>query len=62
MATTGAPNENCFQEVELRLRTVIAPHSITGYEVNYKFSNDSTAYMQIVRWNGGCGLHHPAVL
>ncbi len=52
VATTGAPDENCFQEVELRLRTVIAPHSITGYEVNYKFSNDSTGYMQIVRWNG----------
>ena len=52
VATTGAPLEDCFQEVELRLRTVIAPHSITGYEVNYKFSNDSTGYMQIVRWNG----------
>jgi hypothetical protein len=52
VATTGAPLESCFQEVELRLRTVIAPHSITGYEINYKFSNDSTGYMQIVRWNG----------
>ena len=55
VATTGTPQENCFQEVELRLRTVIAPHSITGYEVNYKFSNDSTGYMQIVRWNGDFG-------
>jgi hypothetical protein len=52
---TAAPIEGCFQEVELRLRTVISPHSITGYEINYKFSADSSAYMQIVRWNGPVG-------
>lgn len=55
VATTGAPLDSCFQEVELRLRTVIAAYSITGYEINYKFSTDSTGYMQIVRWNGSLG-------
>jgi hypothetical protein len=55
VSTIGSPLEECFQEVELRLRTVISAHSITGYEINYKFSNDSTAYMTIVRWNGPFG-------
>jgi len=55
VSTTSAPLESCFQEVELHLRTVISAHSITGYEINYKFSADSTAYMEIVRWNGAVG-------
>jgi hypothetical protein len=53
--TIGPPREECYQEVELRLRTVVSAHSITGYEVNYKVSNNSTAYMTIVRWNGPLG-------
>ena len=56
---TAAPIEACFQEVELRLRTVISPHSIAGYEINYKFSADSSAYMQIIRWNGPVGDFTP---
>jgi len=52
VSTTGLPLDSCSQEVELRLRTVISAHSITGYEVNYKFSTNSTGYMQIVRWDG----------
>jgi hypothetical protein len=52
VSTTGVPLDGCSQEVELRLRTVISAHSITGYEVNYKFSTNSTGYMQIVRWDG----------
>jgi chitodextrinase len=41
----------CCHEVELRLRTVVNPHSITGYEVLCSVvPND--AYIQIVRWNG----------
>jgi hypothetical protein len=55
VSTTSAPLESCFQEVELRLRTAISAHSITGYEINYKFSADSSAYMEIVRWNGAVG-------
>ena len=34
-------------EVELRLNTFVAAHSITGYEMNF-----SGGYSQIVRWNG----------
>lgn len=34
-------------ETELRCRTTITAHSITGYEVNF-----SAGYTQIVRWNG----------
>lgn len=41
-----------FQEVELRLRTTITAHSITGYEINFRCSPAANAYTQIVRWNG----------
>jgi hypothetical protein len=40
----------CCYEVELRLRTSISAHTITGYEV--LFSVTSNAYVQVVRWNG----------
>ncbi|HUD98604.1 MAG TPA: hypothetical protein VMR62_03460 [Bryobacteraceae bacterium] len=38
-----------YQEIELRLRTTVSPHSIRGYEVNFGVSH---AYLEIVRWNG----------
>jgi hypothetical protein len=53
--STGSSVDNCSQEVELRLRTSISPNNISGYEINYEFSTDSTGYMQIVRWNGPVG-------
>jgi len=40
-----------FEEVELRVRTKIVPHSITGYEINCSV-NPSDPYMQVVKWNG----------
>jgi hypothetical protein len=43
-----------FAEVELRLRTSISAHSITGYEFNCSVV-PSDGYMQIVRWNGPLG-------
>ena len=52
VSSTSSPIDNCSQEVELRLRTSISGHSITGYEINFEFSENSTGYMQIVRWNG----------
>jgi hypothetical protein len=55
VSTTNAPVDNCSQEVELRLRTVISAHRITGYEIDYEFSTNSTGYMQIVRWDGAVG-------
>ena len=42
---------NGSHEVELRLRTTITPHSITGYEVNFSL-NPNSQYLEIVRWNG----------
>ena len=47
------------QEVELRLNTTIAAHSITGYECNYSTHTDGTQYSQIVRWNGALGNFTP---
>ncbi len=44
-----------FEEIELRLRTTITPGSITGYEINFSASSSSSAYIQIVRWNGPFG-------
>jgi len=41
-----------YQEVELRLRSSISPHSCTGYEVFFRCLKTPHAYTQIVRWNG----------
>jgi hypothetical protein len=42
---------HCCREVELRLRTAIEPHRITGYEVLCSIVGDFP-YIAIVRWNG----------
>lgn len=49
------PRDACYQEVELRLRSAISAHSITGYEITFKVSQTSEAYLIIVRWNGALG-------
>jgi hypothetical protein len=46
------PTGSAFEEVELRLRTNITAHSITGYEFNFRAIADGSQYAQIVRWNG----------
>ena len=44
------------QEVEIRLRTTITQHSITGYEILASVSNNPNSfYVQIIRWNGPLG-------
>jgi hypothetical protein len=48
-------NDDCFQEVELRLRSAIAPSRNTGYEISFKSSQSAAAYLIIVRWNGALG-------
>ena len=45
------PTEKYFQEVELRLRSTLGPHSCTGYEVFWRCLKTETAYAEIVRWN-----------
>ena len=49
-----ATDSSSWEEVELRLRTTITAHSITGYEINCSVKGGSP-YMQIVRWNGPMG-------
>jgi hypothetical protein len=44
-----------FEEVELRLRTTIAPRRITGYEINFRCTADGSQYIEIVRWDGPLG-------
>ena len=49
---TVAQTSSVFEEVELRLRTTIAPGVIQGYEFNFRAIADGSQYCQIVRWNG----------
>ncbi len=49
-----ASDSTQFEEVEVRLRTTITGHSITGYEINCSVK-PGNPYMQIVRWNGSLG-------
>jgi hypothetical protein len=48
---SGNQNTNAVEEVELRLRTTITPHSITGYELDFRNASPG-GYVAIVRWNG----------
>jgi hypothetical protein len=50
------PTNKCCHEVELRLRTTIAPNSITGYEA-YCSVMPSERYCHIARWNGPNGSY-----
>jgi len=50
-----SPNDSVVEEVELRLRSTIAPHRITGYEINFRCSKTGNSYTEIVRWNGPLG-------
>jgi hypothetical protein len=56
---TVRQTDSLYQEVELRLRTTITAHSITGYEINFRCLPGSDSknryidrYIEIVRWNG----------
>lgn len=48
-------NDKLNQEVELLLRFSISPHNSRGYEISFKCSKTSSAYAQIIRWNGSRG-------
>jgi hypothetical protein len=52
---TVNPKESCYQEVEMRLRSTLAAHSCTGYEISFKATQSANAYLIIVRWNGKLG-------
>ncbi len=44
--------EKYYQEVEIRLRSTLAAHNCTGYEVFWRCLKTQGAYVEIVRWNG----------
>ncbi len=49
------PTAEYFQEVQIRLRTVIEPNNCTGYEVFFRCLKTDEGYAEIVRWNGAIG-------
>jgi hypothetical protein len=49
------PTDQYFQEVEIRLRSSMTPHSCTGYEVFFRCLKTDAGYAEIVRWNGPIG-------
>jgi hypothetical protein len=49
------PTAEYFQEVQIRLRTVIEPNNCTGYEVFWRCLKAAEGYAEIVRWNGPVG-------
>ena len=53
-ATVRTVNQNStiFEEVQIRLRTTVTSHSITGYEFYFQCTADGSRHAQIVRWNG----------
>ena len=42
-----------YPEVSLRLRSDVSLHNCQGYEISYSLKSDETAYLIMVRWNGG---------
>ena len=44
-----------YEEVELRLRSAVSVHSITGYEITWRVGQFADSYAGIVRWNGALG-------
>jgi hypothetical protein len=52
---TVNPSDHAFEEVELRLRSSLAPRFATGYEVLFRCSKTSKAYASIARWDGPIG-------
>jgi len=53
--TMNNQSDNIYEEVELRLRSSLSPHSSTGYEINFRCSKTTNAYTQVVRWDGPLG-------
>jgi hypothetical protein len=53
--TVNQTIRDCGQEVELRLRSSLSAHINNGYEISFRMSQTSDAYIIIVRWNGKLG-------
>jgi len=50
--TVNQQSGSVFEEVELRLRTTIAPHHNSGYEAMFRATHDGSQYVAVARWNG----------
>jgi len=48
-------NDRDLEEVELRLRSTLAAHASTGYEILFRCLKTSAGYASIVRWDGPLG-------
>lgn len=48
------PTERYFQEVELRLRSTMAPHRCTGYEVFWRCLKTDAGYAEIAKMERQC--------
>jgi hypothetical protein len=53
--TVNQKGGKIFEEVEIRLRTTITPHRITGYEIMFRCTHDGSQYVNLARWNGALG-------
>lgn len=50
---SAGPNPSQYEEVEIRLRTTITAHSITGYEICLRsLRGNAASYLQIAKWMG----------
>jgi hypothetical protein len=49
------PDSSCHQELEILLRWTSSAHNTTGYECFARCVNDSSSYLQVVRWEGPLG-------
>ncbi len=58
-ATVHSVNQNqdgkVYEEVALRLRSSLSPHTATGYEIFFRCSKIPKAYCTIARWDGPLG-------
>ena len=50
-----AQDGKVLEEVELRLRSTVTPHSSTGYEVMFRCTKIAGAYCNVARWEGPLG-------
>jgi hypothetical protein len=57
--TVNQKGGNVYEEVEIRLRSAIAAHRITGYEIMFRCNHDGTQYVNLARWNGPLGDFTP---
>jgi hypothetical protein len=48
-------DDKVWEEVEIRLRSSITPHSCTGYEIMFRCSKIPQAYCNVARWEGPLG-------